>query len=54
MIPSQRPLFDIPDGVACLNCACMVPLHAPAGRDGDAGSAARGTSAGVEKRSRAP
>ena len=31
MIPSQRSLFDIPDGVAYLNCAYMAPLmHAVA------------------------
>lgn len=37
MIPSQRQLFDIPDGVAYLNCAYMSPLMhsvAEAGKTG--------------------
>src|SRR2546425_11926312 len=37
MLPCQRHLFDIPDGITYLNCAYMSPLMksvAAAGRDG--------------------
>jgi selenocysteine lyase/cysteine desulfurase len=39
MIPSQRALFDIPDGVAYLNCAYMSPLLRAAVEAGAAGLA---------------
>jgi len=37
MLPCQRQLFDIPDGVAYLNCAYMSPLMKPALDAGIAG-----------------
>ena len=39
MLPCQRHLFDIPDGVAYLNCAYMSPLMKPALEAGRAGLA---------------
>ena len=39
MIPCQRHLFDIPDGVAYLNCAYMSPLMKPALEAGTVGLA---------------
>src|SRR3981081_4230168 len=39
MLPCQRHLFDIPDGVAYLNCAYMSPLMRPVIEAGVAGLA---------------
>ena len=39
MIPNQRPLFDIPDDVAYLNCAYMSPLLNSVRAAGEAGVA---------------
>ncbi len=37
MIPSQRHIFDIPDDVAYLNCACISPLMTSAAQAGEGG-----------------
>lgn len=39
MLPCERYLFDIPDGVTYLNCAYMSPLMKPVGEAGAAGLA---------------